>query len=396
MATLMVRLLVCTVATSAWAQPTVRPEHAGAATAGLDPVIQAVCSKQVVLLGEDGHHAGATTIAVKTLLVRRLVGECGFSGVVFESQFYDMLDFDQSIARGTATREQLADAIGALWSRYAAFAPLERWLFTEAQAGRVRVAGMDPQVGGITAHYSQQQLPTDLSSVLAGDRRKACSIIIGRHNRWEYDDTHSFDASALKQLRGCLGDIRTKLGAKDAKPSPALIAMADSYTRYLDFAGVDPLGLRDRAMYQNFVWIRAHWPANMRIVVWCASVHAAKTLDDVKPSVRPLGSYLTESLGDRAAAIGFSALGGSYGQVGGHGTPRSLAAAAPGTMESRAFATAGLVALRFVDHTELASMGKIPARALDYGKFHALDWSRVLDGVIVLRKETAAKAMPVN
>jgi erythromycin esterase-like protein len=392
----MVWLLVCTVATSAWAQPTVRPEHAGAATAGLDPVIQAVCSKQVVLLGEDGHHAGATTIAVKTSLVRRLVGECGFSGVVFESQFYDMLDFEQSIARGTATREQLADAIGALWSRYAVFVPLEDWLFTEAQAGRVRVAGMDPQVGGITAHYSQQQLPRDLSSVLAGDRRKACSIIIARHNRWEYDDTHPFDAGALKQLRGCLGDVRKKLGAKGAKPSPALIAMADSYARYLDFAGVDPLGLRDRALYQNFVWIRAHWPANTRIVVWCASVHAAKTLEGVRPGVRPLGSYLAESLGDRASALGFSALGGSYGHVGGHGTPRPLVAMAQGTLESRAFAAAGRDALRFVNHAELVSMGKIPARALDYGKFHVLDWSRMLDGVIVLRKETAATAMLTN
>jgi hypothetical protein len=69
---------------------------------------------------------------------------------------------------------------------------------------------------------------------------------------------------------------------------------------------------------------------------------------------------------------------------------------AQGTLESRAFAAAGRDALRFVNHAELVSMGKIPARALDYGKFHVLDWSRMLDGVIVLRKETAATAMLTN
>jgi erythromycin esterase-like protein len=248
----------------------------------------------------------------------------------------------------------------------------------------------------VTARYSQQRLPTDLSSVLVGDRREVCSRIIGRHDRWEYDDSHPFGASAVQQLRGCLRDIRAKLDAKDARPSPVLGAMADSYASYLDFAGEDPGGLRDRAMYRNLAWARTHWPAHTRIVVWCASVHAAKTLDGVKPGIRSLGSYVAEALGDRAAAIGFSALGGSYGHVGGYGTPRSLATAPPGSLESRVFASAGPHALRFVDRAQLASMGKLPARALDYGKFHALDWSRVLDGVIVLREETAATATPAD
>lgn len=329
-------------------------------------------------------------------MLQRLVRECGFRGVVFESQFYDMLDFQQAATKGAATYGQLGNAIGALWSRYAEFAPLQHWLFAEVQAGRVLVAGIDPQVGGITARYSQQQLATDLSSVLFGDRRKACNSVIGRHDRWEYDDIHPFDADALQQLRGCLRDIQAKLDAKNAKPLPVLSAMANSYASYLDFAGEDPGGLRDQAMYRNFAWVRAHWPANTRIVVWCASVHAAKSLEGVRSSVRPLGSYVTDALGDRAAAIGFSALGGSYGHLGGHGTPRSLVPAATDSLESRAFDRAGPTALHFLDHAQLASMGKLPARALDYAKFHTLDWSRVLDGVIVLREETAATAMPAH
>jgi erythromycin esterase-like protein len=387
-------LLGCAMAMAARAGSPAVPAPAGDASPELDRAVHALCAKHVVLLGEDGSHAGATTIALKAQLVKRLVQECGFAGVVFESQFYDMLDFEQSVTAGSASQQQLADGIGVLWSHYAAFVPLEHWLFTKAQAGRVHVAGMDPQVGGITGHYSSNQLPAVLSSVLAGERRKQCDALIGRHNRWEYDDAHPFDSAALQSLRGCLRDIREKLGMTGVRPASTLSAMVNSYANYLDFAEQDPHGLRDHAMYQNFEWLRAHWPTGTRIVVWCASVHAAKTLDGVKPGSRPLGSYMREAFGDRAAAIGFSALGGSYGHVGGRGAPRALGAAAPGSLESQAFAAAGPQRLRFLDHAQLQSMGQVSARALEYGQPDTVDWSRVLDGIIVLREETAATAMP--
>lgn len=383
-------LLSCVVATAAWADAPAMPDASGDASAELDRAVHAVCSKQVVLLGEDASHAGATTIAVKAQLVERLVRECGFRGVVFESQFYDMLGVEQAIKAGSARPQQLADGIGALWSRYAAFAPLQRWLFAEAQAGTVHVGGMDPQVGGITGHYSSDQLPAMLSSVLVGERRRACNIIIGRHNRWEYDTAHPFDSAALLSLHTCLREIRGTLAAPGAHADATLSAMADSYAAYLAFAGKDPHGLRDRGMYQNLQWIRAHWPAGTRIVIWCASVHAARTLDGVEPGVRPLGSYVKEAWGDRAAAIGFSALGGSYGHVGGGGAPRRLDAAAAGSLEAQAFAAEGPRTLRFSDRAQLQALGPVSARAFDYGHPETLDWSRSLDGIIVLRQETAA------
>lgn len=387
-------LLCCLWATAVWADAPATPDASGDASTELDRAVHALCSKQVVLLGEDGSHAGATTIAVKAQLVERLVRECGFCGVVFESQFYDMLDFDQAVAGGSASQQQLADGIGALWSRYAEFVPLERWLFAEAKAGRVRVAGMDPQVGGITAHYSAQQLPIVLSSVLAGDRRSECSLLIGRHNRWEYDDAHPFDDGALHQLRACVRDIREQLDATEKRASSTLSAMVNSYATYLDSAGEGQEEGRDRGMYQNLAWIRGHWPAGTRVVVWCASVHAAKTLAGVKLAFRPTGSYMHEALGDGAAAIGFSALGGSYGNVGGHGAPHALGNLAPGSLERRAFATPGPRSLRFLDRAQLQAMGQVSARALEYRQPDTLDWSRLLDGMIVLREEKAATAMP--
>ncbi|MGN2248014.1 erythromycin esterase family protein [Frateuria sp. GZRR35] len=380
-------LLCFIVATASWA-------HAAPAAAPLDPVIHALCSKDVVLLGEDANHAAATTLQVKSRLVERLVARCGFRGVVFESQFYDMLAAQRHLAAGSGTRQQLTDAIGALWSRYPSFAPLADWLFKETRAGRIYVAGMDPQVGGITAYYTQQRLPGVLAGVLAGGRRRTCEQVIGRHDRWTYDDTHPFDSRALDQLRGCLRDIRAGLDARPAGVSPDVRAMADSYTDYLAFADGDPGGLRDRAMYANLKRIRASWPAGTRVIVWCASVHAARSLEGARPGVRPFGSYVHASLGDHAAAVGFSALSGSYGQVGGRGPAHTLVPAAPGSLEAVAYAHAERAPLRFLDRGQLRALGKVSGRALVYGTPYTLDWSKVLDGVIVLREESAAVARP--
>jgi erythromycin esterase-like protein len=396
MARMILWLVGCLLAAPLWAAPHGAAGHgvAGLESAAIGRAVQALCTKDVVLLGEDLHHASATTLNVKVRLVERLVRQCGFRGVVFESQFYDMLDVEHAVAAGTASRQQLADAIGALWSRYPQFVPLVGWLYDEAKAGRIRVGGVDPQAGGIGEHFSLHRLPSVLSSVLIGERRKECEDAIGRQNRWEYDDTHPFGAVALRQLRGCLRDIRHRLRATGQHASPELSAMAVSYAAWLRFADGDSGGKRDRAMYQNFTWLRSHWPEGTRIVVWCATVHAATSLEGVYPGVRPFGNYVRAAFGSRAAAIGFSALGGSYGNVGGHGAPHVLGAAVAGSLEARAFARPGAYVLRFVDSAQLHAMGMVSARAINYARPYTLDWSRALDGVIVLRKEVAARAKP--
>lgn len=387
MARMILVLTACLLALPSWAVP---HRAADSEAAELDPVVQALCHKDVVLLGEDLHHASARTLSVKVQLVERLVRQCGFRGVVFESQFYDLLDFENAIAAGTASRQQLADAIGAVWSRYPRFIPLVAWLYDEAKSGRVRIGGMDPQVGGITERFSFQKLPAVLSSVLVGERRTDCESAIRRQNNEEYDNAHPFGTAALRRLQGCLRDIRKRLRAMGQHAPPELGAMADSYMAYLGFADGDPGGKRDRAMYENFTWLRTHWPKATRIVVWCATVHAAKWL----PNFRPFGSYVHAAFGSHAAAIGFSALDGSYGNVGGHGPPHRIADAAPGSMEARAFTGPGAPDLRFVGWIRLQAMGKVPARAINYAEPSTLDWSRVLDGVVVLREEMRPGRVP--
>jgi erythromycin esterase-like protein len=120
-------------------------------SAQLDGLVNDVCTKSVVLLGEEGHHAGGHTVEVKSELVKRLIERCGFNAVYFESSAYEFYDLNRRLAAGTSAREQVADAIGGLWSTSNAIDPLVAYLYTQASVGRIRLAGLDPQLGTATS-----------------------------------------------------------------------------------------------------------------------------------------------------------------------------------------------------------------------------------------------------
>lgn len=378
-----------------------RPLWAGEATPPLSakalvPVVHEMCSRKIVFLGEDANHAGAQTIAAKAQLVETLVQQCGFRGVVFESQFYDMLDFQHSLDAGTATQSQLSSAIGALWSRYAVFQPFETWLFEEASAGRVRVAGVDPQVGGVGTRYSHEDLPKAFAAVLDAGDRSRCLQAMTQHNQWTYDDAHPFDNAAFDALEECLRKVAAA-PALHSGPAPSrLPAMASSYLAYLQ--SIDPHGAdegaRDRAMYQNLTWLLSQWPRNTKVVVWTASVHASKTpIDSVSRGATSFGTYVHRTMGDQAYALGLSALDGTYGTIGGQGPIHDLTLPPPGSLEALAFASPGGQGdMRFLSSTVLKQLGNVPGRAFVYSRFQSLPWSDYLDGILVLRTETPAKA----
>src|SRR5262249_17538251 len=64
-------------------------------SAQLDGLVDDLCTKSVVLLGEEGHHAGGHTVEVKSELVKRLIERCGFNAVYFESSAYEFYDLNR-------------------------------------------------------------------------------------------------------------------------------------------------------------------------------------------------------------------------------------------------------------------------------------------------------------
>lgn len=358
----------------------------------INHLVEDVCAKDVVMLGEDANHGGGRTLEVKTEILRRLVTNCGFGAVVFESQLYDLLDHEQAAAAAASTRDQLANAIGGLWSYAKQSDGLITFLHEQTRKGRLRVLGMDPQVGGATGLYSQQRLGRTLASVLAGPHREECEAQITRHNSWAYDTVHPFDGAAKQHLKDCVAEIRHRVTR--AGHTPELQAMVNAYGHYVAMALDSDGSAREQGMHEALEWHRTRLPARTKMVVWSSTVHAARSLADVrKEGAVPLGGRLAVDLGDDLAVIGFSALSGQFGNPGATGTPNNLEPAAPGTLEHRVSrgATAGLV---YVDRGALQSMGLVGARALNYRRTHVTDWSGILDGLVVLREEVPVERRP--
>lgn len=349
--------------------------------AEIERAVRDLCRREVVLLGEDASHGAGRTLEVKTEILKRLIARCGFGAVLFESQFYDLLDHARAIDAGTATERELRDAIGPLWSRAEQARPLFAFLHSESLAGRLRVGGIDPQVGGVSGRYARDALGAALASALDPARRAACRETFDRHNGWRYDDTHPLDAAEQARLRACSDAVRAAVPASD----DALAAMSAAYARYLDMATTGDGDMRDLGMFELLQWHRARWPRGTKLVVWCATVHAAKRLDGIAPPMRPLGAHVHAAFGDRAAVVGFTALSGAFGNPGAAGSPNPLPPVDAASLEVRTLADGA--GLRYLDRRALKRLGTIAARPINYRRVHAAPWAEVLDGLIVLREE---------
>lgn len=346
----------------------------------LDPVVADVCKKQVVLLGEDANHGAGSTFAIKSALVKRLIDDCGFSAVMFESQIYDFIDFQNSIANGAGSEDQLADAMGGFWSTPAETQALISSLFADASAERIRIFGLDPQVVGITQLYSQYDLPAALTGRLKAERKTECANELSRFTQGLYDDQIPYDEGARNRLSSCLAEIERL----DESPDPRNIEIqARNLRRFIDFPSDSRrsgFNARDVAMFDNFVWFKERLPENTKIIVWCATIHAAK--EGATSDIVPMGQKMHELLGDDAAAIGFSARTGAQGGI--SGTPSALVDAPAGSLEAK---SAG-PGVRYLDREKLDSLGAVPARAFNYFKFQTADWGRKLDGLVLMERES--------
>jgi erythromycin esterase-like protein len=375
-------ILTASIASSTiFAASDAAPRHR---TPELDRLLAEVCKKQTVLIGEDGHHGSGATLSLKVDLVRRLIEECGFNAVYFESSIYDFIDLQHRIDQGMASPEMLADAIGGLWSVTSEVDPLVTYLYARAKTDQVSLAGLDLQFGSATSVYTRTRFPHELTSFLGNPLRKECEFEINRLARWSYDEDQQY-LDARGRLDECAMAIENGIAAQaGSDPGGTAAVMIKNFRGHLALSSGDSLNKRDQAMYENFLWHRSHRPDRNKIIVWCATVHAAKDLSFLGRDRRSLGSYIHASQKDKVATIGFTALAGSYGRN--PGAPYQLAPASADSLESRAFS--GLHGdLVYLNPEQLKAFGVSSARPLDYAKPAHAQWSDVVDGLVILREE---------
>lgn len=367
-----------------------------APTTVADKVVHDLCGRSVALLGESPLHGFGRTLEFKIVLVRRLIDECHYNAVFFESGIYDFLNIQKKLKSGEAVTEpMLATAIGGLWATREV-QPLIPFLVDRLKTGAVTVGGLDDQLARGT--YAQHEMSSDLVAYLPGDAKVRCLAVLQKHTFWQYTDESPYSPKDKSLILGCLNEIETRVSKAPPAEAPSGeydLAVIDSLKRTLarDFRQGVPAGMdmdtldgneRDRSMYLNLQWFVSRLPSNSKIIIWAATTHVAKDLSGVDGEEHrvPLGSYVHHDFKGRAFALGFSAYSGSYART---GQPVRELSVAPGdSLEGRAFVGQDFDAI-YMSRKQLQRFGSIQARLRS--DFKAAKWSDVLDGMLIFRKE---------
>jgi erythromycin esterase-like protein len=343
----------------------------------VDGVVKVVCQKQIVLLGELPTHGEAHAFDAKSKIADRLIAQCGFTAILFEAPIYDFIGLERAAEARTAAPEQLDNAIGRFWWTRE-LTPWRRALFEAAARQRVVVGGLDDQVS-ITSRYARAELPRLIAAASSESTATECRQAVSRHVGWTYDAQNPFDEREQLRLQQCARNA-AEAAAASRSLDRADRVMLESFARYADRQRPGVTSGRDDSMFRNLAWHLERLPADSRVVVWTATVHAARQRGS-RPEA-PLGARAVERWGDRVGAVGFTAYGGYTSMAGRPASP--IPDAPPDSLEATATSES---AWALLDSGKLRAMGRVPSRLL--GKFVSETWSDHFDAVVVIRQEVA-------
>jgi erythromycin esterase len=383
----------------------------------LAPLRSILAKKRVVILGEASHGDGAAFLA-KTRLVRFLHRELGFDVLAFESGFYDCAKAWERIKAGDDPAAAFRQSVFSIWTRSVQVQPLIAYFAAAARSPRpLELAGIDPQ---FTGEMSHRFLLDDLVKVAAaaglpGDEFSAriseplANLVEARYENGELPSAtaqaellKTFDELA-RRLRGTGGDGPERgfwLRFVEGTRQLAVSSWATDWKRPL-LEDPENFAVRDRVMGEHLAWLARHRFAGRKIVVWAASFHAAREVDEIDvPSpvhmrlyrtFRPMGAVAWDDLGKELYTVAVLAYQGSYGTA--FQQPIELQRPSAGSLEDL-FHRIGLP-YAFLDLSGARRQpgwlrGPLIARPLGYKEMKAR-WGRVFDAVLFFDRMTVSE-----
>ncbi len=378
----------------------------------LEPLRALLAKKRIVALGEASHGDGTAFLA-KSRLVRFLHRELGFDVLAFESGFYDCRKAWQRIEAGDDPATAFSQSVFQIWTRSAQVQSLIAYFAAAARSKKpLELAGFDPQ---FTGEMSHRFLLDDLKRVavaagLPGDEwaaRISEPLANLTDGRYEYGELPPAAARAelgkaldelIVRLRKAGGDIPERGYWLRFAESTRQFAISSWSTDWKKPLMEDPEGfaVRDRLMGENLAWLAQHPFAGRKIIVWAASFHAAREVDEIDvPSspvhmrlfrtFQPMGAVARKELGDQMYTLATLAYQGRHGTF---SRPIEIEPPSAGSLEDL-FHRTGLP-YAFLD---LSRSGHLPgwlkkplvARAMGYKDMRAR-WGRVFDAVLFFDK----------
>lgn len=371
----------------------------------LAPLNEVIGDSRIVLLGEQSHGDGTTFLA-KTRLIKFLHQEMGYEVLAFESGLYDCWKAWQLLQGGKDSEDAVGAGVFAVWSQSAEFQPLITYLAQTLGTERpLEVAGVDCQVSGLA---SRTYLVDDLEAYLAGISAQAVDgedwatfrgalreLIATNPEREDAPSPEDQEAflQRLEELRAAIG-ARAEPGDRAATFWTQVLNNLAVQAELKWLVGPKPehiteLNPRDEQMGENLIWLAEAYYPGKRIVVWAATYHIARHIDEIRvdlyDGVSTMGQVAWGTLGSEMYALGFTAYEGQAGLW--HRSSWTLQVPAEGSLEDLMYA-AGLE-YAIVDLRALPPGGEwlreeLVSSPLGYTPMLA-NWTRILDGMMYTR-----------
>ncbi|HLY02316.1 MAG TPA: erythromycin esterase family protein [Candidatus Cybelea sp.] len=395
----------------------------------LEPLRQAIGSRQIVMLGEESHGDGATFLA-KTRLIEFLHERMGFNVLAFESGFYDMHRAWEDLTSGTDSLQAIRSGVFGIWTNSQQTQPLWRYIGSQSRTAKpLLLAGIDSQ---FTSTASTQHFLADFNEVLddlpqdsqlVSARTRAASVLAsyfairgkGRAGLASFQKETTIADRALFYI--ALEKIRARL-EKQEYSDPLKAARRDYWVQALastsklmewlwevDFKNVDDdpkakinyaaFNLRDQQMGENLVWLAHNEFAGQKIIVWAATSHEMRHREYFTTEYTgyiPMGDWVNRLMGASVYTIGFTAFEGKAGV----GVPWDIGVAAPGSLESLIHDTGEeyvFLDYRHLDPTGYWLTDPQSCRALGYQATTA-DWPATMDGLFYINTMTPSTQVP--
>ncbi|MDB2439279.1 erythromycin esterase family protein [Hellea sp.] len=357
---------------------------------GVAEVVEAVCDKQVVMLGEGSNHGQGTTQSFKGDLIKALVKTCDFELVLFEASFYEFVRLNEiQNANVEVSTEDIRAALGYFWGYNLDILDMVNFLKNAFNSKEVQIGGIDDPIGGPGQNYSNFEMPAQVLPTLPIEESTDCVEALEKRILWRFPSDKPYDVVQKKQLLNCL------LPIKDSESLSNSVSWNESMRASLhrhiqrDFLSKsDRISGRAESMYENFEFWLGLSSSIPKTIIWSSSAHAAKSkkiLGDSETAPN-FGAKVKSQFGGAAFSLGFSSLKGAYTDV--QGIERPVPQAVTGSLEKEAFSEYNGDTV-FLSTNDLGRLGTRSGWVR--GKtVVSQDWSLLFDGLVVFRQQEPA------
>jgi erythromycin esterase len=361
---------------------------------------------RIILLGEATHFDGSDFLA-KGRLIRFLHSELGFDVLAFEAGIYQMRLAWEAFRAGFDPQKAFSKGAFWMWARSAQVEPLIRYVSQSLSTEQpLELAGIDNQIWGA-------ELPQKLREFL---KEKDIATPFANPN------------SPESEILAAMSEVRFRTGKQKRPDSAMKVRFVESLERAADEIGQlettrevmfwqrvfvnmvqyargpvlrilprsERTAARERQMAENLIWMAKEYYPGRKIIVWCHSGHAMRSLNELPldltnagvPEVT-LGDRVWKVFGKEMYSIAPVSYEGRWaGRGGGEFTVVSDQVPEAEFEELMALTgeTAALVDLRQINKRARWLAGSFVARPLDHVSVRGV-WSHHFDAFLFLRTQ---------